>query len=148
MTVLSIAAVAFIFLRSMQSAEDSSQESGSLLEVINSLLSSLHIDVVMSEHFLRKAAHFTEYSILGVLFGVTSYLYMYKRAVSFLTTLIAGIAVAVCDELIQRAYEGRSAQFSDVLLDSSGVLFGGLIVTGIISLLIVRKRKAAYVNTK
>lgn len=143
MTVLSAAAVIFIFLRSMQSAEDSSQESGWLLGMINRFLCSLHIDIVLTDHFIRKAAHFTEYTILGGLFGVTMYLYMQKRAAAMLTALFAGIAVAVCDELIQRSYEGRSGQFSDVILDSSGVIFGALIVIGVISLIIVRRKKKA-----
>ena len=142
MTVLSVAVVAFIFFRSMQNADTSEQESGTFVNLINRLLCSLRIDYVVSDHMIRKTAHFTEYTVLGVFLCVTMSLYLHKRAAALFGALGAGIVVAVCDELIQLSSAGRSCQLSDVLLDSSGVLCGALIVFGVIWL-ITRRKKAA-----
>lgn len=141
MTALSAAEIAFIFLRSMQSADSSSQESGSLLMLLNQILCSLHIDWEITSHLIRKAAHFAEYSLLGILLCVTMYLYWQKRVRALLSAIAAGAAVAVCDELIQQFYEGRSCEFGDMLLDTAGVLVGALIVTGVISIILKKIKR-------
>lgn len=147
MTALSAAQIWFIFSNSLQTADDSSVRSGRLLTWLNRLLCSLRIDIVMTEHFIRKAAHFTEYTVLGVLLCVTLVLYLNKRLKAFSAALIAGAAVAACDELLQRFSDGRSGQLSDVLLDIGGVLCGAAVVIGIVSLT-VRKRKKSMDNDK
>lgn len=142
MTALSAAEIVFIFLRSMQSADASSQESGSLLMLLNQILCSLHIDWEITSHFIRKAAHFIEYLLLGLLLCVTLYLYWQKRVRAMLSAIAAGAVVAVCDELIQQFYEGRSCEFGDMLLDTAGVLVGVLIVTGVVSIILKKSEKA------
>ena len=49
-------------------------------------------------------------------------------------TLIAGFLYAVSDEIHQTFIEGRSGQVSDVILDTTGVLLGIIIVIGINSI--------------
>ena len=38
------------------------------------------------------------------------------------------ILIPFADEMLQNFYDGRSAQFSDMLIDSSGYIFGGLVI--------------------
>ena len=65
---------------------------------------------------LRKAAHMTEYAILGALL---------LRALSReLPALAIGIAYAITDEIHQHFVEGRHASPLDVALDSVGVAVG------------------------
>lgn len=64
---------------------------------------------------LRKAAHLTEFAVLGALLA---------RAVRELPALTLGIAYAVTDELHQTVVEGRAGSLLDVGIDATGVLLG------------------------
>jgi VanZ family protein len=65
---------------------------------------------------LRKAAHMTEYAILGALF---------LRALGReLPAVMAGVAYAVTDEIHQHFVEGRHTAALDIALDSVGVVVG------------------------
>ena len=139
-TVLSIAAVGFIFGNSLLSAEDSAEESSTVLELINRLLRAISSDWSAGEFAVRKLAHFTEFAVLCALLTVTVYLYIPKRLRSLLIAAPAGALVAVCDELIQTLSEGRSCEVRDMLIDISGVIFAALFVTLIITLIIKRKK--------
>lgn len=141
MTVLTVTAILAIFYNSTLDASDSTGQSTPLVEWINSILARLPIPFRVSVKFVRKTAHFTEYSVLGVLLSVTYYLYLRKRKRVLLATLPTGAVIATCDELIQLIPVGRSAQVSDVLLDCCGVLFGTLLVLAIISIIKFRQRK-------
>ena len=70
--------------------------------------------------FIRKLAHFSEYFILSILVLLmikeTRLNYFY----SF--TIIFCILMAILDETHQLFIDGRSANFVDVLIDSSGSL--------------------------
>ncbi len=71
---------------------------------------------------IRKAAHMTEYAILFLLsrwaaFGTTGS----TNLRAWLPVLLS-VAYACTDEFHQSFVPGRSAQFSDVLVDSTGVL--------------------------
>lgn len=140
MTVLTATAIAAIFYNSSLDAETSTEQSSPLVMWINQFLCSFNCPFTITEKFIRKAAHFTEYSILGALLSVTFYLYVRKKSRVLMTALPAGALVAVCDELIQLFPAGRSCQVSDMVLDFCGVLFSTLIVLLIISL--SEKRKA------
>ena len=139
MTVLTAAAVAAIFFNSSRSAVESTEQSTPLTEWINSLLCSLNIPLTLAENLIRKLAHLTEYTILGVLLSTTVFLYLRKRLKTFLTALLIGVPVAVCDELIQLTSEGRSCEVRDMLIDTGGILIGALTVMIFIS--ISEKRK-------
>jgi VanZ family protein len=65
---------------------------------------------------LRKAAHMTEYAILGAL--------LLRALGRELPALLVGIAYAVTDEIHQHFVEGRHASAIDVALDSVGVAVG------------------------
>ena len=139
LTVLTVAAIAAIFYNSSLDAVESTEQSSPLTQWVNSILASLHVPFTLSEAFVRKAAHFCEYTVLGLLLSSTVNLYCKNRKKMLLTALPIGASVAVCDELIQLFPAGRSCQVSDMLIDCCGIAFGTLIVLLIV--LIIEKRK-------
>lgn len=95
------------------------------------------------DHPVRKAAHFTEYTILGI-FTASAYLSDKKRGYRrFLVPWIAGSLYAASDELHQRFVPGRNGNLKDVMLDSSGVAFGVCIVL-LIAYIALRHKVKAY----
>lgn len=81
-------------------------------------------------HFVRKAAHFTEFAALGF------FLLGHFRALSLKTALkhpvpgsfVTGLLYAVSDEFHQGFVGGRSPDVLDVGIDSAGVFFGILVM--------------------
>ena len=140
-TLLSVLTVGWIFLNSAMTAEESSSMSGSVRGFINQILESIGAPFLLTEHIVRKLAHFTEYAVLGALLSVTVYLYVQKRLRSFLLTLPIGLAVTVIDEFIQTLSEGRSCQVTDMLIDFSGVLLAALFVQFVLFLIYRHKIK-------
>ena len=75
---------------------------------------------------VRKLAHLTEFTILGgVLYVVLRRYIEYGTVVK---TIGVGIVIACLDEFIQLFSLGRSSQFSDVLIDTIGIIIGILVV--------------------
>lgn len=80
------------------------------------------------DHPVRKAAHFTEYTILGFLIAVAYVDNDKKRYKKFLVPWLFGSVYAATDEFHQRFVPGRNGNIFDVMLDSSGVAFGVCLV--------------------
>ena len=139
LTVLTAAAVIALFYNSSLSADESTEQSSPLTSSINMILSSIGLPVVLTEHVVRKLAHFTEYAVMGALLSVTVYLYRLDVKKMLLTALPIGAVIPVCDELIQMASPGRSCQVTDMLIDFGGVLSAALVVALIVGL----RKKAA-----
>ncbi|MCW5890693.1 MAG: VanZ family protein [bacterium] len=101
-----------------------------LLPVLQALLPGAHPHTLLAVHAgLRKAAHVTEYAILGALLvralrgeGATP-----LRA----ALLAAGLGVvwAASDEMHQAFVPSRTAALGDVGFDTAGVLLGSLVWT-------------------
>ena len=68
---------------------------------------------------LRKAAHITEYAILGAL--------LYRAFRREAPALATGIAYAASDELHQHFVRGRHASAVDVAIDALGLTIGMLV---------------------
>lgn len=84
------------------------------------------------DHSVRKTAHAAEYAVLGMLLVGALYQREEKnRRIAFLSWGI-GTVYAATDEIHQLFVPGRSGQLSDVLLDSSGVAIGVVVVLGIL----------------
>ena len=79
-------------------------------------------------HFVvRKAAHFVEYSILGLLLWRLVRLdpaWESCRSWQYLTALLLAALYAASDEYHQKFVPGRNAAVSDVLLDTCGAGVG------------------------
>ena len=91
----------------------------------------------VTDHLVRKLAHFTEFAAFG---AVMAYLLHIERKKTFFHvsyTALCGMAVAVIDEGIQLFADGRGAQVQDILLDTGGSVFGiavALLVLALLSL--------------
>ncbi len=77
------------------------------------------------DHPVRKSAHFSEYTLLGILLSADLLLCaslpgLAREALAWL----AGTLYACTDEAHQLFVDGRSGEWRDVLIDSSGVLLG------------------------
>ncbi|HBI64926.1 MAG TPA: VanZ family protein [Clostridiales bacterium] len=119
------ALLCFIFGNSLFDRSESSEWSGSVFAFLSGLLGRLFDYHGLTEHIVRKLAHFSEFAALGFF---TQQLWALRRCLNphyVLHGLFFGLAVATTDEALQMLSD-RSAQVSDVLLDFSGFVFGSL----------------------
>ena len=117
----------FIYGNSLTPAVISSKESGYFLIRIQNLLSGAGIDAWwLTEHLVRKAAHFTEYAGLGFLLAMNTGAGIAPVFCHLKQNLTAAIFMPFIDETIQLLVEGRSGQISDVWLDMAGIFAGGM----------------------
>lgn len=79
------------------------------------------------DYSVRKIAHITEFAILGILLLLMLKSYGLKGTRLSVMSFMVGAGYAATDELHQRFVPGRSCQFTDVLIDSGGVLCGIII---------------------
>ena len=99
--------------------------------------------------FVRKAAHFTEYALLGFFLASAFHTYILPENRSFgrlfrgfFVALVIGFIYACTDEFHQSFVQGRAAMVFDVGFDSVGVFVGALLST-----LIIGRVKIKYVST-
>lgn len=122
--MLLFATLSFIFLNSLTPAPISLENSGSVYSLLSRLLGFLPF---FTHAFLRKAAHFTEYAVLGYLCFFIPSVFMKKRKREYAMVLLLCAAVALLDEGVQTLVAGRYGSLWDSLLDFSGALFGFLL---------------------
>ena len=128
-----------IFFMSHQPGEISSSQSDLVLKLFK------FIGVELNAYFgelatfiIRKAAHFSEYMILFLLaYNVSRY---YKNKNFKLYLIIFVFLYASSDEFHQYFIPGRSMAFKDVLIDTSGGIFGYIIVSFVDRLKINKKK--------
>ena len=126
-----IATLCFIWSNSMVGKEGSA----SLSRTVTAWLNGIGIPV--TEHFVRKAAHFCEFGLLGCELMLLFWLRSGVRFQNLCNAAFAALLSAVTDETIQ-IFSGRGSQVQDVVLDFSGAFTGILLV----SLLMIEKRKS------
>lgn len=131
--------VLFIYSNSMKPAVISSQESGGVLQFLLLLFYKAGISAGwLTEHLIRKTAHFAEYTVLGLLLWKNAGLLPWRTASRRFAIVTAGFFIPFADETIQLFTEGRSGQISDVWLDMSGVCAGVLL--GVCLGCVIRRR--------
>ncbi len=144
LTLSTLLFIGWIFSNSLKNASESSAQSSTVRKFLQNLLDAVFAEHApqISGHFIRKAAHFSEYALLGFLLFFTCLSYTRRRKF-FIIPLAAAIVVPFCDEGLQFIPEGRSPQFSDVGIDISGALCGFLFALFLfwIVLKIVRRRR-------
>lgn len=124
-TVAAVAYVCFIFSNSMTPAVESSRQSSSVLLMVHMAIASMGFSAEwITEHLIRKCAHFAEYFLLGIIMGQSLDSYGMKRERRVFLHIITGFIVPFLDETIQIFVAGRSSQVSDVWLDCAGVFAG------------------------
>ena len=81
-----------------------------------------------TEKIIRKIAHFSIYALVGfLLMGLVS-TFKLKEKTRILISLILGVLYAASDEIHQLFSPGRSAQITDVYIDTLGILVGIFVI--------------------
>ena len=115
------ATLAFIWTRSMKSRAASAAESAAVMELLMPLLELFVGGGNVTDHLVRKLAHFCEFGLLGV--EVSAWLALREEKQGAVWSLPFGFLVGAVDETIQY-FVGRGNQFSDVVLDFGGYVCG------------------------
>ena len=119
LTLLIVLNLALIWGNSMVSGVSSDAVSGGVLAFIGRFFP---VVLTQAGHtFLRKAAHFCEFALLGLLFCGRHRL---VRGDTPLHLMGFGLAVACIDETIQIFTPDRASSLIDVWIDASGFALG------------------------
>ena len=143
---LTIIWMAFIFVNSALSGNTSSGLSESVIGLMVGILKwfgdggfILRLrDLIQSEGFhvfIRKAAHFTEFGILGVLATAGLGIFEKLRIKYIKRALLAvgfSLFYAISDEIHQLFVEGWACAVADVIIDTAGALIFSFVLTYII----------------
>ena len=127
--LLLAATVIFIFSQSLTPAAVSNQSSGAvtrdLLPMLRPVVEAIRgpLSAQQIHHFVRKAAHFCEFALLGGELALLLWTLGRRVLFSLYPPLFWGLSIAVTDEYLQ-SFLDRSPQVSDVVLDFSGVMAG------------------------
>ena len=138
-----LATAVMIFLFSAEGSAESSATSAQVARFVMRLI-GVDFDALSAsektrvQFYVRKGAHFLEYTALGVFLHLFLSFFVKKRPLSFALSVALGAVYAATDEYHQFLVGSRSAQWKDVALDSAGVLFGTALALGI---LLLQKRK-------
>lgn len=133
--------IAVVYGRSIKPAAVSSQESGFVLAAAVELFDQAGLPSGwLTDHIVRKTAHFTEYAGLGLLLFI-NLRSLTERRVRWLAGMLAVAVIPFLDETIQLFAEGRAAMVQDVWLDISGEVFGLVIAAAGAALWQRRRRK-------
>ena len=127
----------FIFSNSMAVAQVSSASSGRVLTLLQGALRRLGHPALaqrLTQHVVRKMAHFCEYLLEGFLLMLCMRVYSRHPLRHITVPMLGGVLTALTDETIQLYSPGRSSQVTDVWLDSVGVLAGILAVLVLMAL--------------
>ena len=144
LTIMTAAVMLLIFFFSTETADKSDRTSGMFAQVAIRIAYPEFSEMPESEqeevfnvvqHLVRKTAHFTEYTLLGLLIRFCLQSWIGNRKKHLLPAgWIFGTLYAVTDELHQLLTDGRAGQWTDVVLDSSGVLAGAVIASVVVVL--------------
>ena len=97
------------------------------------------------EHFIRKLAHFSLYTLVGILAMSLMSTYDLKLTRRIGISFGIGAIYAISDEIHQSFIPDRTPLVGDVIIDSCGVLVGIGIVFAVIS--VVKKRQKRKKDT-
>ena len=140
-----IACIAIIFRNSLETGAQSSVRSQELMALLNKLLGKVHLGP-LSEHTIRKLAHFAEFTMEGFLLMLCLRVYTAHFVRHMSWPLLGGMTTALMDETIQRFIPNRTSAVTDVWIDMAGVVCG--LFVALIILLIVRLVTAFYTIKK
>ena len=128
-----------IFRFSGMTAEVSTEVSMSVTEQLVNMLEALFpIDLPFNDSpqqidqmdgFVRKAAHFSEYALLGVLTYSLAICWNKKNKKGTACSFLFVVILAAGDEFHQYFVPGRSCSLRDVCIDSAGCVIGMLLLS-------------------
>ena len=123
LSILILLNLALIWGNSMLTGLDSEAVSGGVLALLGRFLPVLLTEA--GHTLLRKAAHFSEFALLGLLYCGRHRLVKGEAPVHLMGF---GLAVACIDETIQIFTPGRASSLIDVWIDASGFALGLLLI--------------------
>lgn len=129
--ILLIAVTLWIWSNSMATGEESGSLSLKIAKQVHSVLLSLNLntDLDVLHFMIRKAAHFTEYFILGILAAMTARVTFPENMYAFLIPYM--VLIPGADETIQRFVPGRGPSVRDVCIDMAGFFCGMIIILSV-----------------
>ncbi|MBR6985289.1 MAG: VanZ family protein [Ruminococcus sp.] len=149
--LMTLVCMAVIFMFSCDNSDESSDKSGTITRAVISIIAPDYDEMSPAqqqatmdkvEHIIRKLAHFTVYTALGFFSSLT----VGRRKLLSKGTAVNMIfcfLYACSDELHQYFVPGRSCQFTDVLIDTSGALTGTLLTMLLFTIIRSRKKLKA-----
>lgn len=145
---LVIAWMILVFCLSNQVSKDSAELSGSftkiILEIFNETDVKTPAPILLIDTVIRKLAHFSIYTLGGILIFSFVNLYKIKIKNKALISWLIGTCYAITDEIHQLFVLGRSGEIRDVFIDSLGVITGiaiSLLTVKIINKIRSRKKE-------
>lgn len=126
--ILTALTIIFIWSNSLENSSDSKQMSDTVVEKVKPIVDPY--DKINDDLFVkivRKLAHFSEFALLGAEMSLLVGMYTDRNKAFFRKALISvGICFvcAVTDELLQLSSEGRSCEFTDMMIDLGGIICG------------------------
>ena len=148
--ILLISWMAMIFCLSHQTADESSETSGVIIETaiklmepeFDSLAKEEQEALISSFQFIvRKLAHFSIFAILGLLSFISIGTYRISMFTKFFFSSLISLLYAMSDEYHQLYIKGRSGELRDILID-----FCGSLIAILFMLIIVRLNKKGLMN--
>lgn len=134
-TAALIACIMFIFRNSLENGAQSSARSQAVMQLVNSALAKVHLGP-LSEHLIRKLAHFSEFALEGFLLMLCIRVYtkhfVRLRLCSWMVSSISAVVMPPSSGQLM----WRTSSVVDVWIDMSGVVAG--LLFALIILLIVR----------
>ena len=147
---------ATIFYFSNQVADNSSQQSSRVVELISNIVPSIKkmkesekktLKEEVLTPIVRKTAHFSIYAMLGIwTINFINTFEKLKASKKIIISLLFCTLYAITDEFHQTMVSGRSGEIRDILIDSLGALTGMLLILPINK--IIQKNKAKQLEIK
>lgn len=125
--LLAVCLLVFIWSNSFQNQSQSVSRSNSVKQFVIEKLSYVFSPdskiIIFIQLYIRKCAHFIEFTLLGTV--LMSILYKCKRVrlQSVYNIFSFSVIVAVIDEFVQ-IYTGRGPRVKDIVIDSTGSICG------------------------
>ena len=139
--IITFFVIGFIWWNSSKNGEESSGISQGVFYEIMQIFARIGISTDITEHIIRKLAHFTEFTALGILLSIDTVLFLKNMKQYVWIPLFIGLLVALIDETIQLFPIGRSSSVKDVWIDFSGVIFGTILLLVLKQIYLFKLRK-------
>ena len=131
-----------IFNFSNQQAEESEGLSRNITsDIVNIFYDTKQLEqsqvqeiVATTDRIVRKLAHFSLYTITGMILMLLLNTTNLKKKNKIYISLILGILYAISDEMHQIFVPGRTPLITDVLIDTLGIIFGISIIIIVIKI--------------
>ncbi len=140
--ILSALMMLLIWSQSCLPADLSAEESAGVMYLLSRFFSLFGWGEVLTQHTLRKIAHYSEFAVLGGLLTSCAYSFDRLKPCRFaVPVLFTGLLTAFIDETIQLFVKGRAGMIADVWIDFGGMTSGALVMLAFYTVYRRRKQK-------